>query len=151
MSDNTPNRIREVITFIAAGRHFCIDVMSVREIKGWAPTTPVAHAPPELRGILNLRGMILPIVDFAVRLGLRETSDNARHAILVVDVGGRTIGLLVEAVSELLSISNEQMQPPPEVAQTGGMIEAMILLEDRIIAMVKPSGLQTAWIEQSAA
>ncbi len=107
---------REMITFLIATQEFCIDVMMVREIRGWTPATPVAHAPAFVRGVINLRGTVLPIIDFAARLGFPPTEPTTRHAILVVDIGDQMIGLLVEGVSEILTISPDLIQPTPDVA-----------------------------------
>ena len=73
---------REMITFLIGIQEFCIDVMLVREIRGWRPATPVAHAPGFVSGVINLRGTVLPIIDFAARLGLPadRTDDPPRHS-----------------------------------------------------------------------
>src|SRR5258708_23426624 len=85
---------REMVTFLIGSQEFCIDVMVVREIRVWAPATPVAHAPGFVCGVINLRGTVLPIIDFAARLGLPPTEPTTRHAILVVQIKDQTIGLL---------------------------------------------------------
>jgi hypothetical protein len=78
---------REMITFLIGTQEFCIDVMLVREIRVWSPATPVAHAPGFVCGVINLRGKVLPIIDFAARLGFPPTQPTTRHAILVVQIG----------------------------------------------------------------
>src|ERR1700682_3157607 len=107
---------REMITFLIGRQEFCVDVMSVREIRVWTPATPVAHAPSFVCGVINLRGTVLPIIDFAARLGFPPTEPTTRHAILVVQIGDQTLGLLVEGVSEIMTISQERIQPTPDVA-----------------------------------
>ena len=90
---------REVITFLIERQEFCIDVMSIREIRVWIPTTPLAHAPSYVCGMINLRGAVLPIIDLADRLGYYPTEPASGHAVLVVQIGRQTVGLLVQGVS----------------------------------------------------
>jgi purine-binding chemotaxis protein CheW len=89
---------REFIAFRIGVQEFCIDIMSVREIRGWTPATALPHAPPYVRGVINLRGSVLPIVDLAERLGFPPTDASARQVIIVVQVGAQIVGLLVDAV-----------------------------------------------------
>ena len=113
MSD-TANR--ELIAFRIGKQEFCVDIMSVREIRGWTPATPLPRSPAFVRGVINLRGAVLPIVDLGARLGQRVTEPTDRHVIMVAQVGGRTVGLLVDAVSDIIQLTDEAVQPTPEVA-----------------------------------
>ena len=88
-------------------QEFCIDIMSVREIRGWTPATALPHAPAYVRGVINLRGSVLPIVDLAERLGFPPTDASARQVIIVVQVGAQIVGLLVDAVSDILTLTTE--------------------------------------------
>ncbi|MEI9899737.1 MAG: chemotaxis protein CheW [Hyphomicrobium sp.] len=88
---------RELITFAVGNQEFCIDVMSVREIRGWTPATVLPHSQPFVRGVINLRGAVLPIMDLAVRLGFPAAEPMGRHVIIVVQVGSQVAGLLVDA------------------------------------------------------
>ncbi|MCK9910936.1 chemotaxis protein CheW, partial [Microbacteriaceae bacterium K1510] len=72
---------RELIAFAVGKQEFCIDVMSVREIRGWTPATVLPHSQPFVRGVINLRGAVLPIMDLAVRLGFPPTEAMGRHVI----------------------------------------------------------------------
>ena len=83
--------------------------MSVREIRGWTPATALPHAPAYVRGVINLRGSVLPIVDLAAapRLSRRPTP-SARHVIIVVQVGAQIVGLLVDAVSDILTLTTDE-------------------------------------------
>lgn len=135
--------VREVITFLIADQEFCIDVMVVREIRVWTPATPVAHAPRFVCGVINLRGAVLPIIDFAARLGMRPTEPTTRHAILVVQARGHTLGLLVEGVSEILTIGEDLIQATPDIAaQTAkDMISGIIALDGRMISLISLDAL----------
>ena len=93
----------ELITFHVAGQDFCVEAMRVKEIRGWTPATLAPDCPAYVRGLINLRGAVLPIVDLACRFGLPSTEPSARHVIIVTQIGGQVAGLLVDAVSDILS------------------------------------------------
>ena len=103
MSDASATVAHEFIAFRVGTQEFCVDMMSVREIRGGTPATALPHAPPYLRGVINLRGSVLPIVDLAQHLSLPGTGPTQRHVIIIVQVENQLIGLLVDAVSEILS------------------------------------------------
>jgi purine-binding chemotaxis protein CheW len=105
----------ELISFQIREQAFCVDLMAIREIRSWTQATPLPQSPDYIRGVVNLRGAVLPIVDLGARLGLRRTEPTARHAILVTEVAGRVVGLLVDGVSEILSLPGETLQPTPDV------------------------------------
>ncbi len=129
---------REMITFLVGTQEFCVDVMSVREIRVWTPATPVAHAPSFMCGVINLRGTVLPIIDFAARLGFAPTEPTTRHAILVVQIHDQTIGLLVEGVSEILTISQDFIQTTPDVASQMAreFVSGIVANEGRMISLI---------------
>lgn len=105
----------ELISFRIAEQDFCLDIMAVREIRGWTPATSLPRTPSYVRGVINLRGAVLPIVDLKARLGLGELEPSARSVIIVVDIGERLVGLLVDAVSEILAVNRAEIQPTPNV------------------------------------
>ena len=134
---------REMITFLVGAQEFCIDVMSVREIRVWTPATPIAHAPSYVAGVINLRGTVLPIIDFAARLGFPPAEPTTRHAILVAQIGEQTVGLLVEGVSEILTITEDLIQPTPEVASeiAREFVSGIVATQNRMISLVALDGL----------
>ncbi len=146
-------KAREMITFVIGTQEFCVDVMSVREIRVWTPATPVAHAPDYVCGVINLRGTVLPIIDFAARLGFPATQPTTRHAILVAQIGDQTIGLLVEGVSEILTISQDLIQPTPDVALQAAkdFISGIVAIEGRMISLIALDAILPQSLEQAAA
>ena len=136
---------REMITFLVGAQEFCIDVMSVREIRVWTPATPIAHAPSYVAGVINLRGTVLPIIDFAARLGFPAAEPTTRHAILVAQIGDQTVGLLVEGVSEILTITEDLIQPTPDVASeiAREFVSGIVATQNRMISLVALGGLTT--------
>src|SRR5690554_684133 len=97
-----PGARRELIAFRIGEQEFCVDIMAVREIRGWTPATPLPRTPDYMKGVINLRGAVLPIIDLSGRFGLGDTEPSARHVIMVVQIDGRMVGLLVDAVSDIL-------------------------------------------------
>jgi purine-binding chemotaxis protein CheW len=150
---------RQFITFRSGEQEFGADIMAIREIRGWTETTPLPHAPPYVRGVINLRGVVLPVVDLKARLGREITDANPKHVIVVVEVqassGERTIGLLVDAVSDILTVTAAEIQATPDMAQGGGgFVEGIAVLGERMVtllAMERLIGTLVAPAEKAAA
>lgn len=143
---------RELVAFRAAGQDFCVDIMSVREIRGWTPTTILPHAPDYVLGVINLRGNVVPIVDLASRLGLGAIDPSVRHVIIIAILGDQTVGLLVEAVSDILTVPAEAIQPTPDIAtlEVKGFIEGVIAADDRMIRMIELDNVLPAAVREAA-
>lgn len=129
---------RELIAFRIGIQEFCIDIMSIREIRGWTPATPLPKAPGFVRGVINLRGTVLPIVDLAVRLGFQPAEPTARHAIMVSQIGQQIVGLLVEGVSDIFTVSDSDIQPTPDVASDMAkrFVRGVIAIDGRLISLI---------------
>ncbi|MEY9628209.1 chemotaxis signal transduction protein [Sinorhizobium fredii] len=82
----------EIIAFRLHDQEFCVKTTTIREIRGWAPSTPIPHSPPEVIGVMNLRGTVIPIIDLAHKLGMKSTVANERSAIVVAEVHNMVIG-----------------------------------------------------------
>jgi purine-binding chemotaxis protein CheW len=129
---------RELIAFRVGDQEFCVDIMAVREIRGWSPATPMPHTPSYVRGVLNLRGAVLPVVDLGARLGLGAAEPTARHVIIVARIGEQTVGMLVDAVSDILTVTDETVQAPPDVGceTVKAFIKGILAVEGRMISMI---------------
>jgi purine-binding chemotaxis protein CheW len=128
----------EFIAFHVGDQTYCIDIMAVREIRGWTPATPLPHAPHFVRGVINLRGAVLPVIDLAARLGLPMKEPTARHAVIVVQNETQVVGLLVEAVSNIITIAPDAIQPTPEVASelSRSFIKGIVAAEKEVISVL---------------
>ncbi len=128
----------EFLSFRIGESEYSVEIMSVREIRGWTRTTSLPHAPRFVRGVINLRGTVLPVVDLAMRLGLEETAPEDRNVIIVVDVNSRVMGLRVDAVSDILSFTRDQLQPPPDVTASSNtpFVKALTILDDRMVRLL---------------
>ena len=129
---------RELIAFAVGEQEFCIDVMSVREIRGWTPATTLPHSQAFVRGVINLRGAVLPIMDLAVRLGFPPAETMARHVIIVVQIGSQVVGLLVDAVSDILTVKDEEVLSPPDVASDMAkrFVSGLLAMDGRMISIL---------------
>jgi purine-binding chemotaxis protein CheW len=128
----------EMVVFRVGEQEFCIDVVKVREIRAWTPATPIPRAPPFVRGVINLRGAVLPIIDFATRLGFKATEPTSRHAILVVEFQNALVGLLAEGVSEIMTCDRSTIQPTPEIASQSArdFVSGIIAVDGRMISLI---------------
>jgi purine-binding chemotaxis protein CheW len=155
MTDKQTNetaRDQEFVAFRVGAQEFCIDIMSVREIRGWTPATSIPHAPSFVRGVINLRGAVLPIVDLAARLGLASTEPTARHVIIVAQIGERIAGILVDAVSDILSTDEKSIQSTPDVASSlaRSFVRGVLALDGRMISIITVENVLPA-VEREAA
>lgn len=124
----------EIIAFRLHEQEFCVRTTAIREIRGWVPATPLPHAPADVVGVMNLRGTVIPIIDLASKLGMPRTEPNERSAIVVAEVHGTALGLLVDRVSDILTVATSRLQPVPEIGLSGRIHYA-----DGIIA--QPEGM----------
>ncbi|MDJ1007084.1 MAG: chemotaxis protein CheW [Paracoccaceae bacterium] len=141
----------ELLSFRIGEHEYSVDIMSVREIRGWTRATSLPRSPHYVHGVINLRGTVLPVVDLARRLGLEAEEPSERSVIIVVDLEGRTVGVRVDAVSDILSIPRGEMQPPPEMLNddTERFVRGLIVIEDRMVRVlhleaVLPPGTEAA-------
>jgi purine-binding chemotaxis protein CheW len=132
------NNQREIVSFTVNGQAFCIDVRNVLEIRGWAPTTALPHAPDYVNGLMNLRGTVLPVLDLSRRLGLAHVKPSSRHVIIIVRPEDMTVGFLVESVSDILTVNTEDMTPTPDVNSeaTKSFIEGIFTHGDQLIRAI---------------
>lgn len=144
---------REIVSFTINGQAFCIDIGHVLEIRGWTPTTALPHAPDYVNGLMNLRGTVLPVLDMSRRLGLGKAEPSARHVIIIVRPDDMTVGFLVEAVSDILTVSNDEMTPTPDVNshETKSFIEGIFTREEQLIRAIDVRSIMPARSEALSA
>jgi purine-binding chemotaxis protein CheW len=134
---------QQFITFTLGAEEYGIDIMVVREIKGWTDTTMIPNAPPHVRGVINLRGVIVPIFDLRARFGMGMTTPTKMHVVIIVAAGTRTIGLLVDTVSDIISVDPKAIRAVPEMGlpTDDQFLDGLVALEDRMVTLVSLSGL----------
>lgn len=128
----------EIVSFRLAEQDFCVDIMDIREIRGWTPPTPLPRAPDYVLGLINLRGAVLPIIDLAKRLGLATSDVSPRDVIIVAMIDGQVIGLVVDAVSDILTARARDIQPAPAVGSESGpgYLQGIIAIDDRMLRLL---------------
>src|SRR3954467_1197708 len=142
MTQTNPNAaaggLRELISFRIGAQEFCVDIMAVREIRGWTAATALPQSPTFVRGVINLRGAVLPIVDLAARLGFEGSETSDRHVIIVAQIGEQVVGLLVDAVSDILSVTDDLIQPTPDVGceQVRTFVKGIMAVDGRMISLI---------------
>jgi purine-binding chemotaxis protein CheW len=128
---------QQYLAFRIGEQEYAIDILKVQEIRGHTAITPLPQTPSYVRGAMNLRGTIVPIYDVRDRFGL-GTSDYHRFSVIIVAaVGVRQVGLLVDAVSDVLDLTEDQLEPPPDVGMQDGFVQALGRVEDRILIVLQ--------------
>ncbi len=114
-SNSDTNATTQYLTVNIAEEEYGIDILSVREIRGWSSVTRIPQAPHYVLGVLNLRGAIVPVLDLRLRFGLSREEYNATTVTVIVTVAGRLFGIVVDAVSDVLDIENAQLRQVPDM------------------------------------
>jgi purine-binding chemotaxis protein CheW len=118
-ADTLAARAGEYLTFRLGGEEYGIDILRVQEIRSYEQPTRIANAPNYLKGVVNLRGVIVPIVDLRVRLGCAQAEYNHFTVVIVLNVKGRVVGAVVDSVSDVLELPAEAIRPAPPMASNG--------------------------------
>ena len=128
----------QFISFAIGNDQYGVDIMAVREIKGWSDITHLPKQPEYVRGVLNLRGAIVPIVDLRCRFGQGLTETTPLHIVIIVQIGGRQIGLIGDRVLDIVSIDPSQIQLVPRTAQatTADFLSGLVTHDNVMIALI---------------
>lgn len=136
-SHAAPN-VTEFISFAIGDEQYGVDIMAVREIKGWSDITHLPRQPDYVRGVLNLRGAIVPIVDLRCRFGQGLTETSPLHIVIIVQIGDRQVGLIGDRVLDIVAVTAAQIQPVPRTghARSSGFLAGLVSNEDVMIALI---------------
>ena len=107
---------REYLSFVLGDAQYCIDILKVQEIRTYEPPTRIANTPAFIKGVINLRGNIVPIIDLRVKFGLAESRYDGQTVVIVLNIARRTIGVVVDGVSDVIAVPASEIKPPPELA-----------------------------------
>jgi purine-binding chemotaxis protein CheW len=107
-------RPQEFLAFTLGAEEYGIDIQQVQELRGYEAVTHIANAPEFIKGVINLRGVIVPILDMRLRFGLKDPAYDQFTVVVILKVKGRTIGLVVDSVSDVAALAPEQIKPTPE-------------------------------------
>ncbi len=133
----------QLVTFEVAGEEFAVDILAVQEINRMMSLTRVPQSPPEVEGVINLRGKIIPVLDLRKRFGLDPSDRTEHNRIVVVEVHGRVIGFIVDRVHEVLRIPSSIVEPAPQMVCSinSEFIAGVGKLEDRLLILLDLSRL----------
>lgn len=129
----------QYVTFMVGDRSYGIEITKVREIKGWSKPTELPKASPAMRGVLNLRGVVVPIFDLCCHFGQGRTEPREEHVVIIVALANRLIGILVDAVSDILTLDPSDILPVPEM-HTGTdqrFLSGLVSQDDHMVALLK--------------
>ena len=136
---DTADAAQEFLTFRLGEEEYGIEILKVQEIRGYDAVTTIANAPAFIKGVINLRGVIVPIVDLRIKFGLGQAEYNQFTVVIVLNVGGRVVGSVVDSVSDVLTLQPEQMRPAPPFSSSldtkyltgfGAVDDRMLILLD---------------------
>ncbi|NDP38416.1 MAG: chemotaxis protein CheW [Rhodoferax sp.] len=108
--------IREFLAFKLGSEEYGIDILRVQEIRSYEPPTRMANAPAFVKGVINLRGVIVPILDLRMKFNLEQVRYDSFTVVIVLDIGARVVGMVVDGVSDVISLTADQLRPVPELS-----------------------------------
>lgn len=128
----------QFISFAIGNDQYGVDIMAVREIKGWSDITHLPNQPEYVRGVLNLRGVIVPIVDLRCRFGQGITEAKPTHIVIIVQISNRPVGLLADRVLDIVTFDMEKVQPVPRIAAASrvNFLAGLVTIEDTMLALI---------------
>lgn len=128
----------QFLTFTVGVEEYGVDIMTVREIKGWTETTRLPNTPDYMRGVMNLRGLIIPIFDLRTRFHHGLTEATPKHVVIILAVGTRNMGILVDAVSDILDTTRDAIKPAPERSSEAESecVTGLISYQDRMVVLL---------------
>ncbi len=137
---------REYLTFTLGDEEYGIDILKVQELRGYDTVTKIANAPPFIKGVINLRGAIVPIIDMRIKFSLPNVAYNQFTVVIVLSILGRVIGMVVDGVSDVVSLSDEQIRQTPEFGSRldTKYISGLGTLDERMIILVEIEKLMSS-------
>lgn len=113
-NDSSEDGRCQYLTFRLMNEEYGLDILSVQEIRGFSQVTPLPNSPPEVKGMMNLRGAVVPVIDMRMKFGMPSAEYSRFTVIIVTNIGEKSIGLVVDAVSDVLHFSGSEISPPPD-------------------------------------
>ena len=132
------NESNQLLCVRLGDQEFALNIRAIREIRGWISSTPLPHAPSYIKGMINLRGSVLAIIDLAERLSLPSVPPSTTSVVVVIEHGERVIGLLVDAVSDIITATEDMRQAVPETgsAASRDYVEGLLMRDKQIISVL---------------
>ena len=139
----------QYITFRVDVQEYAVNITSVREIKGWVDTTSLPNSPDYMRGVVNLRGTVVPILDLRSRFNIGFTEVSSTHVVMIVNLDSRVVGILVDAVCDILTIDSSEVRSVPGVNQDNGInvVSGLVQKDKKMVALLMLDKLFDSSIE----
>jgi purine-binding chemotaxis protein CheW len=143
--ENFTTASRELLTFTLGREEYGIDILKVQEIRGYDAVTSIANAPEFIKGVVNLRGIIVPIVDMRIKFKLGNVSYDETTVVIILNVANRVVGMVVDGVSDVLTLKPEQIKPAPEfgAALDTRYLQGLGTVDERMLILVDIEKLMT--------
>jgi len=137
-SADKETNLREFLTFRLGEEEYGVEILKVQEIRGYDAVTAIANTPEFIKGIINLRGTIVPIIDMRIKLGLKKVEYNQFTVVIILNIGAQVIGLVVDAVSDVTLLGAEQIRSAPDLGMTLNTtyITGLGTIDNRMIILV---------------
>ena len=137
---------RELLTFTLGSEEYGIDILKVQEIRGYDAVTTIANAPSFIKGVINLRGIIVPIVDMRIKFSLGNVTYNELTVVIILNIAKRVVGMVVDGVSDVIALTPEQIKAAPEFSSSLDMeyITGMGTVDERMIIVIDIEKLMTS-------
>jgi len=129
---------REYLTFKLGNEEYGIDILKVQEIRGYDQVTPIANSPSFLKGVINLRGTIVPIIDMRIKFGVSKAEYDQFTVVIILNIAHRVVGIVVDSVSDVTPLSSDQIRPTPELsgAVDTSYIDGLASLSERMLILL---------------
>jgi len=137
---------RELLTFTLGTEEYGLDILKVQEIRGFEAVTTIANAPEFIKGVINLRGIIVPIVDMRIKFKLGKVDYNETTVVIILNVANRVVGMVVDGVSDVIALKAEQVRPAPEFGASLDVqyLQGLGTVDERMIILVDIEKLMTS-------
>lgn len=137
-TQHVDNPSNEFLTFTLGKEEYGLDILKVQEIRGYDAVTAIANSPAFIKGVINLRGIIVPIVDMRIKFNLGKVEYNEYTVVIILNVANRVVGMVVDGVSDVITLSNEQIKPAPEFGSAFDTkyLTGLGTVDDRMLILV---------------
>ncbi|MCK9202566.1 MAG: chemotaxis protein CheW [Gallionella sp.] len=137
---------RELLTFTLGNEEYGIDILKVQEIRGYDAVTTIANSPDFIKGVINLRGIIVPIIDMRIKFSLGNVTYNNLTVVIILNIANRVVGIVVDGVSDVIALTPDQLKPAPEFSGTMDTqyITGLGTVDERMIIVVDIEKLMTS-------
>lgn len=138
MTEDIVNNATEVLSFRLGGEEYAISILKVQEIRGYDAVTRIANAPDYLKGVVNLRGIIVPVVDMRLKFNVGTATYDAFTVVIVLNINNHTIGMVVDSVSDVVTLTPDQIKPAPDLGATvsGDYLRGLGTVGERMLILL---------------